>query len=525
MDRVRAAGRLRLAAVGAAACLGGGLVYVPERVAPVAGPLAPVAFLIAGLGVACVAAAFAVLVSGPFGGGTGLAYRAVSRTWGSRTAAVLATWPAAGAYVALAALLANWLGHPGTLPPDRASWLSAGGDASAVSVVGVPFGPVPHLPVGPLAALACAAAFAVHLLGPRRAATAIAVPVWATLAALAAAFALALVPGVGEFVAGNYDPLFPTEELRAAPVSRFVDGAVVALFAFVGVEAAASASAGESDAAPAGTVLGALAVVAATTAAAFASLGVVDWIRLTHADVPAADAMAAYLPLDPGVVTAAVSLLFGWTALVALGFPASRTLAGYAELLWAGDAGGRGEETGARNGPVSAETAALALCYGAAAVVCLAGVVAPALYLAVPGLAASYLAVVATVLALPSRRPDLWAACTLRPGPVRRWSLGLGGVLAAGSLLVVALTSDPSTVLARSLHRVAVPVLGFDLVRDPAASALPALLGWELLGLGLLVVLREYRESRGVRLPSLGGVEDAAVARRDEGATSDGDEP
>lgn len=522
MDRVRAIGGFRVAAVGAAAPLGGGLVYLPERVAPVTGPLAPVAFLLAGLGAACVAAAFAILASGPFRTGPGLLYRAVSRTWRSRTAAVLATWPAAGAYVALVALLANWFGHLGTLPPDTDVWLSAGGDTAPVSAVEALFGPVPDFPARPLAALACAAAFGVHLLGPRRAVTAVAVPVWGAVAALAVGFLLALVPGVGEFVTGNYDPLFPTEGLRSSPVSRFIDGVAVALVAFVGVEATAYAgTTEEGGTVSAATVLGALVLAAVTTAAAFVSLGVVNWIRLTLADVPTADAMAAYLPLDPGAVAAAVSLLFGWTALVALGFPASRTLAGFVELV------------GEPEGPLAPETAALALCYGTAAVVCLLGGVSRALYLTVPGLAVSYLAAVVTAVALPRRRPDLWAAGSVRPGPGPRGTLAIGGVLTAGSLLVVALTKDPSTVLSWSLHRVAVPVLGFDLVRDPLASALPALLAWELLGLGLLVVLRDYREAHGIRLPSLPDADDGGTLAGNEGETLagtdeavvDGDEP
>lgn len=498
MNRDDAVATLRVAGVGVAGALGGGLLFVPERVAPMAGPVAPAAFLLAGDAFACVAAAFAVLRSGPFGTGTGLVYRAVSRTWGSRAAGVGAAWPAVGAYVALLALLANWFGHLGTLPPDAAAWISGVGDAGSVSAVEVLVGPLPDLPAGPLGAAACALALGVHLLGPRRAATAVAVPVWTLTAALAAALALAFVPGVGEFVPGNYDPPFPTDDLRRAPFARFAGGVGIALFAFLGVEAAASVDVGggprsrDGEDATAGALLAVSAVALVTTLAAFVSLGVVNWIRLTLADVPTADAIAAYLPVDPAPVTAAVCLLLAWTALVALGFPASRTLAGFAELV--------GDET-----PVEPVTAGLIACYGAAAAVCLLGVVAPASYLAVPGLAISYLAVVGTAAALPRRRPDLWARCAARPGRRLRVALGAGGVAAAVSLLGIALVRDPSVVLSWTLHRVALPVLGFDLVRDPLASTVPAVLAWELVGLGLLFVLRDYRDARGVRLPPLSG--------------------
>ncbi|QLG26754.1 hypothetical protein HUG10_03980 [Halorarum halophilum] len=503
MNREDAVRTLRVAGVGVAGALGGGLLFVPERVAPTAGPVAPAAFLLAGGAFACVAAAFAVLRSGPFGTGRGLVYRAVSRTWGSRAAGVVAAWPAVAAYVALLALLANWFGHLGTLPPDAAAWISGVGPTGPVSAVEIVVGPLPDLPAGPIGAAACALALGVHLLGPRRAVTAVAVPVWTLLVALVAALLLAFVPGVGEFVPGNYDPPFPTDDLRRAPFTRFARGLGTALFAFLGVEAAASVdvggwsrsndgrSTGGPDAS-AGVLLAVLAVGLVTALATFVSLGVVNWIRLTLADVPTADALAAYLPVDPALLTAAGSLLLGWTALVALGFPASRTLAGFSELA--------GDDTS-----VEPVTAGLVVCYGAAAAICLLGAVAPALYIAVPGLAISYLAVVLTAGALPWRRPDLWAECGLRPGRRLRVALAGGGVPVAVSVLGVALVRDPSVVLSWTLHRVALTVLGFDLVRDPLESAVPAVLAWELVGLGLLFVLRDYREARGVRLPPLSG--------------------
>ncbi|WP_313695664.1 hypothetical protein [Halorarum halobium] len=492
MNREAGVGAFLVAGVGLAGALGGGLLFVPERVGPVVGPPTPLTFLVAGGAIACVSAAFAVLASGPFGAGTGLVYRAVSRTWGSRTVGVAAAWPSVAAYVALLALVANWLGHLGVLPAGTRTLGTGFGGTDAGSAVELLVGPLPSLPPGPLAALACLLALGVHLLGARRAMLAVAVPVWALLGGATLALALAFVPGVGEFVPANYDPLFPTSDLRARALPRFIEGVGIALFAFVGVDAAASVGDGGTDERPVGILLATATLTFLTALATFVSLGVVNWIRLTQAGVPTADAVAAYLPLDPGPVTALVGLVFAWTALVALGFPASRTLAGFAELV-------------GPDPPVDPVTAGLVLAYGGAAAICLFGVLAPAVYLAVPGLAVAYLAVVVTAAALSHRSPDRWAECSIRPGPRLRAALAVGGGLAALSILAVPAIRDPATVLSWTLHRVELVVLGFDLVRDPLASAVPALLAWELLGVGVLFVLRDYRDANGITLPPLSG--------------------
>ncbi|MFC7071369.1 hypothetical protein [Halobaculum lipolyticum] len=488
---------LAVTGVGLAAALGGGLLYVPGGVAQGSGPQAPAAYLLAGGGVACLAVAFAVAAAGPFGD-RGPVYGAVARVWGSRPLGALAAWPALAGYVALLALLAEWLGRLAPLPAGTGAYVDGtlGAPTGLAAVLGVTS--LSPLVADGLAVGVCALALGVHLLGVRRVALAVAVPAWGVVVVATALLGAAFVPGVGEFVAGNFDPLYPTSGLRRAPVRALVGGTGAALFAFVGVEAAAYAVAdasedGEVDAVGGAPVLAAAVACGVVSTTAFVALGIVDWTRLNLADIPAADAFAAYLPVEPVGLTVAVSVVAGAAALVAIGVPASRTLAGLAELF-----------PPLSRGPGDPPLASLLVVYGAAAALAVADLVASALYVAAPGLALSYLAVAVTVAAMPSRRPDLWAACPVRPtGRAGRLALA-GAVAVAASLLGVALARDPATVLGLSLHRVSLSVFDFELVSDPLGGHVPALVAWQLLGVGLYVVLRDYRESTGVRLPPLG---------------------
>lgn len=550
----------RPAGVGLAAALGGGLLYVPNGVAQGTGPQAPLAYLIAGGGVVCLAVAFGVLASGPFGD-RGPVYGAVSRVWGSRRLGALAAWPALAGYVALLALLAEWLGRFAPLPVGAGAYVEGtlGAPTGLAAMFGV--GSLPPLAADVLAIGVCVLALAVHLAGPRRAALAVALPAWGVVVGVGGLLLAAFVPGVGEFVAGNFDPMYPTFGLQRTPIRSLLGGIGVALFAFLGIEAAAYAvayggtatdawadavanadadadadasqdAAADADAdatqgagatqdaaasedATATASAGAAPVVAATVAVAlvtltsFVALGVIDWVRLNLADIPAADAVGAYLPVDPVALTAVVSGVTGVAGLVALGVPASRTLAGLAELY-----------PPLARGPAEPPVIPLVAVYGVAAALAVGDLVAPALYVAVPGLALSYLAVAVTAAAMPTRRPDLWAACGSRPsGTLGRGAL-LGAVVAAVAFLGLALASDPATTLGLTLHRVALAVFEFQLVSDPLGGVVPALVVWELVGLGLFVVLRDYRAYIDAELAPL----DAAGGdERSDNADNDAD--
>ena len=516
MDTGRLAALVRVAApagVGLAAAVGGGLLYVPGGVAQGTGPQAPVAYLLAGGGVACLAVAFAVVASGPFDE-RGPVYGPVARVWGSRPLGALAAWSALGGYVALIALVASWLGQLAPLPAGTGAYVSGTLDAPKGLAAQLGVASVSPLVVDAVAVGVCVLALGVHLLGRRRAALAAAVAAWGVVLGVAALLFAAFVPGVGEFVAGNFDPLYPTSGLRAAPVRSLVGGVGLALFTFVGVEAAAyavrdtGATGDDGDHVAGAPVLAAAVAAGLVTLTALVGLGVVDWTRLNLADIPAADAIAAYLPVDPTVLTVVVSTVAGPAALVALGVPAARTLVGLSELF-----------PPVARGPGDPPLASLVGVYGVAAALAAADLVAPALHLAVPGLAVSYLAVAVTVAAMPSRRPDLWAACAVRPaGLSGRLALG-GGVAVAASLLGVALASDPASTLGLTLRRESLAVFEFELVSDPLGGHVPALVVWQLLGLGLFVVLRDYRDSVGVDLPSLNGadVDEGARSEREAG--------
>ncbi|MFC6794090.1 hypothetical protein ACFQFH_06670 [Halobaculum halobium] len=175
-------GTARPAGVGLAATLGGGLLYLPGGVAQGAGPQAPVSYLLAGGGIACLAVAFAVVASGPFAE-RGPVYGSVSRVWGSRRLGALAAWSALAGYVALLALLAEWIGRLAPLPASTGAYVSgtlgAPTGLAALSGFGVPA----PLVGDALALAACLLALGVHLAGTRRAAVAAAVPGWGSSSA------------------------------------------------------------------------------------------------------------------------------------------------------------------------------------------------------------------------------------------------------------------------------------------------------------------------------------------------------
>jgi hypothetical protein len=71
-------------------------------------------------------------------------------------------------------------------------------------------------------------------------------------------------------------------------------------------------------------------------------------------------------------------------------------------------------------------------------------------------------------------------------------------------LLWQALTLDPAVVLGYTRVGPAVTGPAADpLVRSPMESAIPALVGWETLGVLVYVAARDYREEAGVELEPL----------------------
>ncbi|WP_435146914.1 hypothetical protein [Halobaculum sp. P14] len=513
--------RLRVLGVGVAACVGGGLLYVPRGVAETAGPLSPLSYLLAGAAAVAVAAAYAVLAAAfP---GDGVVYRAVSRTWGSRRLGVLASWPSLAAYVALVALLADWLGHLAPLPATAGSYLYESMAVPPVLVDLLGVAPTPALADG-VAVAVCVAGWLAHAVGRRRAVSVVAAVAVGVVAALTLGLLAAFVPGVGEFTLRSFEPVLPTADLRADPVGRLVAGAGAAVFAFVGVEAAAHAAAAvtatpeATDGNPAGgatTGTAATGVVAAAgvvavvvTLTATVALGVIPWVRLTLADVPAADAMAAYLPVDPVALTGAVSVLAAGAGVVALSVPAGRTLAGYAELY-----------PPLGRGPSDPPVVSLGVVYAVAAALCLVDVTGAALYLAVPGIAVAALAVAVTAAALPWLRPDRLPAVPWLRSRRRHVGLGAVAVPVAGWLFVAALTLDPATTLGRTLHSVTLAQFDFELVADTAVTVALWFAVWEFVGVVATFVLDDYRDAGGVDLPPLR----AAPGGADTGADPDED--
>lgn len=467
--------RLAPVSVGLGALLGAGLFALPRGVENLAGPAAPLSYLVAGVAVSALALGYAVFVSSPLGSRPGGAYLHLSRTWESRSMAFVLVWPTPAAYTALAAMLALWLGE--SLP-------LVGGDVGAVVVLFV--------------------LVAVHAAG-RRVATA----VQATLSLPLALLVVGLVAvGFSEVVLGNFDPLFPTPALRASPLSAVLRGAVVALFAFVGVEAMTSL-AGDADGRTRGRnvlwVAGGVAVHA--TLASVVVLGVIPWARLIFAPVPFADAVGAALGVPGTTLALPGQVLAAGASLAAIVWAGGATLAGLGEVLPPLAVRRRGSPV------VGVATVALA-----AAVLVLTDLVAVALFVAVAGLCLQYLSHAVSVAALPFVRPALFDRCALRPPVPVVVSAGAVGAVAAAAMGRLVVTLDPVDPLEFTRHSTAVTrSLEDGLVVDPGQTVLPALLGWTVFGVLVLVVARDYRAESGVALDPI-----AAVYERDPGS-DDGD--
>ncbi len=496
-DRPPAAGAvLRVAGVGLGTLLGAGVLYGPGRVALLAGPAAPLAYLLVGAGIGGLAVGFATLASSPLGDYTGGLYLHLSRVWDSRALGFLAAWPVPLAYVALLALVARWLGALAPLP-------SAAGSISAR--VGTDFtvadGPrllVPGLGglAGDASAVSVAAAillagFAVHLLGARRAGSALAVVAAGVWVVLVAGLLTAFLPGVRGIVIGNLT-LAPGSE-AAGPLALVPAAGRLALFGFVGFEAVVVA--GDAVDAPRRGIPRGLALVVAGTAAMFAigavvTLGVLGPERLAFSSVPLADAVGTYLPVGRTRLARGFAVTTGLAAIVALGWPASRTLAGFGEVL---PGLGRRTRTGA---PV----VALAATYGGAGLIVFAGAEPLAGMMVLAGLGATYLAHAASTALLPVIRPALYARCRVRPAPLPLAAAGVAGLVAMLVLLGTVFTRSPATTLSYTNHGQTVITGGLAPFRAPLSSVLPGLVVWELLGGIVYLVARDARESRGIRL-------------------------
>ncbi|WP_318569487.1 APC family permease [Salinigranum marinum] len=452
-------------AVVAGALLGVGALYVPDRVENLAGPATPLAFLLAAAGGLALSVGYAVFLSGPLGDSGGGGYLHLSRTWRSRALGFLAIWPKPAAYAALVALLAEYL---------------AG------------FVPLPA-PDGVVALALLGGLLVVHLVGP--------VAVGRLGLVLSAGFTLFLVvlvaAGLTAVVLGNFFPLLPTPTLRERPVLSVGRATLVALFGFVGFEAIA-ALAGEvrspRTTLPRALVSGVAAAGLLATAMAFVTLGVIPWPRLVFAQAPFVDAaasglgVATALLLPPGIVAGTLA------ALVTLSWPATRALAGLGEVI----------PPLAHTNRFGAPDLACVVVFGLAAGLVAADAAFVALYLAVPGLLALYVAHGLTTAALPVVNPELYAASEFRPPPRLLALTGLTGAGLAGLLLWQSLTLDPAVVLGYT--RVGPTVAGpaaDPLVVDPLRSVVPALVGWETVGVLVYVAARDYREEVGVELEPL----------------------
>lgn len=445
--------------------LGVGALYVPERAENLAGPLTPLAFLVATAGGVALSVGYAVFLSGPLGDEGGDAYRHVSRTWRSRALGFLVVWPKPAAYTALVALLVQYLAR--SLPLPLAD------DAVALSLLAV--------------------LLALHLAGPA--------VVGRVGLVLSGTFTLALVGlsllSLPEVVLGNYSPLLPTTTLRERPLLSLGRATLVACFGFVGFEAAAGLAGDVEtprETLPRTFVYGVAGAGLLVTALAFVTLGVIPWTRMVFAQAPFADAAAAGVGVEtrvllrPGVVLAAAA------ALVALSWAPTRALSGLDEVV---------PPLGHTN-RFGAPDVASALVFGAAAALVAVDAVSLGLFLAVPGLLALYVAHGLTTAALPVVNPDLYAESRFRPSPRVLAVAGLAGAGLAGLLCWQALTLDPVVVLSYTrVGPVVTGPVGDALVRDPLTSTVPALVAWETLGVLVYIAARDYREEQGVELEPL----------------------
>jgi amino acid transporter len=447
------------------ALFGVGALYVPDRVENLAGPATPLAFLAATAGALALGVGYAVFLSGPLGDEGGGAYLHLSRTWRSRALGFLLVWPKPAAYAAFLALLARFLA--GTLA------LPVADDTLAVAVL--------------------AGLLLVHLAGP-------VVLGWLGLL-LAGGFTLFLVglslASLPEVVLGNFSPLLPTSTLRERPLVSLGRATLVAAFGFVGFETVA-ALAGDvrspRETLPRVVLLGVAGAGLLVTALTFVTLGVIPWTRMVFAQAPFADAAAAGLGVGVGTVLRPGVVLGALAALVAFSWAPTRALAGLGEVV----------PPLAHTNRVGTPDVACVVVVAAAAALVLLDAVFVGLFLAVPGLLVLYVAHGLTAAALPVVNPALYAESRLRPAPRL---LALSGLVGAGCAAVVlwgALTLDPVVVVGHTRLGPALADSTADrLLRRPIESAIPALVGWETLGVLVYVAARDYREEVGVELEPL----------------------
>ena len=464
MSRAGPLGARHALAVSLGLPLGAGVFSVPRGVENLGGPATPAAYLVATLAVCTVGASHAVFLSSPLAERRGLAYLAVSRTWGSRPLGVLAAWPAVGAYAAVLAALVATLGR--TLAP-------AAPTAAALAVL--------------------ALVAAVHALGPTAAGR---LQCWVIGALLALLAGMAAV-GLTAVAPGNFSPLFPTPTLRETPVRSLGAAAAVALVGFAGFEAGAAPSASirsPRETVPRAVLAGALLAGAVATVAAFVSLGVIPWARLVFATAPFAEAAASGLGVAPALLLTPGTALATVGAALATACLPTATLRGLDEVV---PGVGRSTRPGIPD-------PALALTGTLAAGVVVLDAVGPALYLALVGIFVPYVAVALSAAALPLVRPALYRRCRLRPPPAALAAVSLLGAAAAAAVVGRAVVLDPATTLgvarwAPALSTVPDAVL----VRDPLVTVVPAVLLWELAGVVVLAVAADYRADRGVDRPPL----------------------
>lgn len=444
---------------------GAGALYIPKRVENLAGPATPVTFLLAGAGALALGVGYAVFLSGPLGDDGAGAYLHVSRTWRSRLLGFLAVWPKPAAYTAVVALLAQYLAALLALPVET--------DRLALAVLGLLF--VAHL-AGPLV---------VGRLG-------------AVLSGLFTVLLVGLVLRSLLVVApGNFDPLFPTPILRDQPLRSLARGTLVALFGFVGFEAVAGV-AGEvrepTETLPR-VVLGGVVVGGVLAGAmAFVTLGVIPWSRMVFTTAPFVDAAASAVGVAADRLLRPALVLGTLAALVAFSWAPIHSLVGLGEVV---------PPLGRRNQFGSPDLASLLVFSGAGALV-FADAVFVGLFVTVPSLLVLYLVHGLTTAALPTANPDLYAASAFRPSPRLLALAGLSGAGIAALLLWQAFVLDPVVVLGYTRVGPAVTGATADaLIRAPLATVVPALVGWEALGVAVYVVARDYREEMDVELEPL----------------------
>jgi amino acid transporter len=444
--------------------LGVGALYVPERVENLAGPATPIAFLVAIAGGIALSVGYAAFLSGPLGDAGG-AYRHLSRTWRSRALGFLLVWPKPAAYAAIVALLAQYLAAALPIPAsDRLVALAVLGALLVAHLAG------PAV-VGRLG-LVVSGGFTLFLVG-------------------------LLLAGLVEVVPGNFAPLLPTPSLRQRPVLSLGRATLVALFGFVGFEAVAGltgAVRSPTETLPRALLSGVAAAGLLAAAMAFVTLGVIPWSRLMFAQAPFADAAAAGLDVDVGVLLRPGIVGSALAALVAFSWAPTRALTDLGEVV----------PPLAHTNRFGAPDVACVAVFGLAAALVFVDAVFVGLFLAVPGLLLLYAAHGLTTAALPVVNPDLYDASGFRPAPRLLAFAGLSAAGISGLMLWQALTLDPAVVLGYTRVGPAVAgVAGDRLVRGPMESAVPALVGWETLGVLVYVAARDYREEAGVELEPL----------------------